>query len=139
VTTRLHTNYLTPILSFATHDIYKKNSNIYHKVIVFLIHVLQTRWPQLKVKHRWEIKLTFTLLLLFTCVQLTLFVFFKLFISTFKIQHFNESECIQNVEKEDAWSIAYMVHPPINITLKTFMINLKINRCESLALGIFPQ
>jgi len=28
---------------------------------------------------------------------------------------------------------------PLNITLKTFMINLKIKRCRSLALGVFPQ
>jgi len=27
----------------------------------------------------------------------------------------------------------------LNITLKTFMTNLKIKRCGSLALGIFPQ
>ena len=29
--------------------------------------------------------------------------------------------------------------PPPNITLKTFMINLKIKRCGSLTLRVFPQ
>ena len=29
--------------------------------------------------------------------------------------------------------------PPPNITLKTFMTNLKIKVCGNLALGVFPQ
>ena len=48
-------------------------------------------------------------------------------ISTFIIHHFKESK--QNVEKEDAWSIAYIMYPPLNLTLKTFMTNLKIKGC----------
>jgi len=69
-----------------------------------------------------------------------LFFFFKLFILTFQIHHFSEIKCIQNVEKEDAKSIVYtMLLPPPNIILKTFMINLKIKRCGSLALRVFPE
>jgi len=62
-------------------------------------------------KIKW-ILILFIIILSPTRLHLTLFLFFKLFISTFKIHNFNESKHIQNVEKEDAWSIAYTMHPP---------------------------